>query len=100
MNELARQAARLQRKMDEVRDRLKDHELSEKSAGGRVTVTVTCEGVVRHIDVAESFLAEEGLEMMLDAIVAATNKALAAADRHVETELAKVTGGVTVPGLT
>lgn len=100
MNELVRQAARMQRKMDEVRAALKDFEMTAESAGGKVTVTVTCEGSVRRIDVAESFLADEGLEMTLDAIVATTNKALAEADQHVEAELAKVTGGVKVPGLT
>lgn len=100
MNELMRQATRMQRKMDQARDALKDHEMSADAAGGSVHVTVTCEGKVRRIDVDETFLAAEGLELVLDSIVAATNKALTAADDHVDAELAKVTKGVKVPGLT
>ncbi len=95
-----RQATRMQRKMDKAREALKDHEMSANTAGGRVQVTVTCEGKVRRIDVEEAFLAEEGLELMLDSVVAATNNALEAADNHVDAEMAKVTKGVKAPGLT
>ena len=100
MNELMRQAARMQRKMDKVRDDLKDHEMSADAASGKVNVTVSCDGKVRSIQVDPTFLAEEGLELVLDTIVAAANKALDAADKHVEAEMAKVTGGLKIPGLT
>jgi DNA-binding YbaB/EbfC family protein len=99
MNELMRQAARLQRKMDKVREDLKDHEVVGTTAGGKVSVTVTCEGKIRSIHVDPEFFAGEGLELALDGIVAAANNALGAADAHVEAELAKVTGGIKVPGL-
>ena len=95
-----RQAARMQRKMDQVRDKLRDHEMSAGSAGGKVEVTVSCEGKLRRIDIDEAFLAEEGLELTLDSVIAAANSALEIADTHVEAELAKVTGGLKVPGLT
>lgn len=94
-----RQAARMQRRIDEAREALKDHEMSAETAGGRVSVTVTCEGKVRRIEVDDAFISEEGLELTLDTIVVATNKALDCADRHVETELAKVTKGVQLPGV-
>ncbi len=95
-----RQAARMQRKMDQAREKLKDVEMSSSSAGGKVEVTVSCEGKVRKVDVDEAFLAEEGLEMTMDSVVAAVNSALEKADKHVEAEMAKVTGGVKIPGLT
>ena len=100
MNELMRQAARMQRKMEKRREALKDHEMSASSAGGKVKVTVTCEGKVRQIELDEAFLAEEGLEMALDSVVAAANSALDKADKHVEAEMAKITGGIKIPGLT
>jgi DNA-binding YbaB/EbfC family protein len=100
MNELMRQASRLRRKMDQVRDELKDKELSATSAGGKVSVTVTCEGKLRAIAVDPEFLACEGLELTLDGVVAAANAALAAAEAHVEAEMSKVTGGIHIPGIT
>ena len=99
MGELVAQAQRMRRKMDKVREQLKDKEMTATVAGGKVTVIVTCEGKVRRIDLDPEFLAEEGLEMALDSIVAAANNALSAADEHVEAELSKVTGGVKIPGM-
>ncbi|MBI4956673.1 MAG: YbaB/EbfC family nucleoid-associated protein [Myxococcales bacterium] len=99
MNELMRQAARMQRKMDQVREDLKDHEMSARAAGDKVEVTVTCEGKLRRIALDPEFLAKEGLEMALDSVVAAANAALEAADKHVSSELGKVTGGIKLPGM-
>jgi DNA-binding YbaB/EbfC family protein len=99
MNELVRQAARMQRKIDQVKDGLKDREVSAGAAGDKVTVTVSCEGKLRKIVVDPEFLAGEGLEMALDAIVAAGNSALDAADKLVDAEISKVTGGIKLPGM-
>jgi nucleoid-associated protein EbfC len=99
MNELVRQAARMQRKIDQVKAGLKDHEVAANAADEKVSVTVTCEGKLRKVVIDPEFLAKEGLEMALDAVVAATNSALEQADKHVEAEIAKVTGGLKIPGL-
>jgi DNA-binding YbaB/EbfC family protein len=99
MSELLRQAERVRRKIDQVRAGLKDHEMSATSANDKVRVTVTCEGKVRSIHLEPGFLETEGSELALDAIIAATNAALDAADKHVDAEIAKVTGGVKIPGL-
>jgi hypothetical protein len=99
MNELVRQAARMQRKIDQVKAGLKDHEMVATSASDKVAVTVTCEGKIRKVTIDPEFLAKEGLEMALDAVVAAANSALEQADKHVEAEITKVTGGIQIPGL-
>ncbi len=99
MNELVRQAARMQRKIDQVKAGLKDHEISSTAASEKVSVTVTCEGKVRKISIDPEFLAAEGIDMALDAVTAAANAALEQADKHVEAEIAKVTGGVKIPGM-
>jgi len=99
MNELVRQAARMQRKIEDVKKGLKDKEISATSAGDKVTVVVTCEGKVRSIKIDPEFLAAEGIEMALDATVAATNSALETADKLVEAEVSKVSGGMKIPGM-
>jgi hypothetical protein len=98
-NELMRQAARLQRKIEDTKKSLKDKELTGSSAGDKVSVVVTCEGKVRSIKIDPEFLAAEGIDMALDAAVAATNSALEAADKLVEAEISKVTGGIKIPGM-
>jgi hypothetical protein len=99
MSELMRQAARMQRKIDQVKDEIKSRELTAGAAGDKVKVTATCEGKISRIEVDAAFLASEGLEMTCDAIAAAVNAALAQADKLVEDEVAKVTGGVKLPNL-
>jgi DNA-binding YbaB/EbfC family protein len=99
MNELVRQASRRQRKIDDAKKSIKDKEVTGTAAGDKVTVVVTCEGKMRSIAIDPAFLASEGLEMALDAVVAASNTALEAADKLVETEINKVTGGVKIPGM-
>lgn len=98
MNELMRQAARMQRKIDERKAQLKDDEVSASAAGDKVKVVVTCEGKVRAITVDPDFLKED-VELAMDSIVAATNAALEDADKKVEAELAKITGGLKIPGM-
>lgn len=99
MNELMRQAARMQRKIEQVKDQIKDREVTGVAAGEKIKVVATYEGKVRSIDIDAEFLAAEGLPMALDAVVAATNSALEQADKAVEEEIAKVTGGLKIPGL-
>jgi hypothetical protein len=99
MNELVRQAARMQRKIDDVKKGLKDKEVTASSAGDKVSVVVSCEGKLKAIKIDPEFLAAEGLEMALDAAIVAANNALEAADKLVEGEVSKVTGGVKIPGM-
>jgi nucleoid-associated protein EbfC len=99
MNELVRQAARMQRKIDDVKARVKDQEVSATAGSDKVSVTVTCEGKIRKITIDPEFLASEGLEMSLDMVVAAANSALEQADKLVESEVSKVTGGLKIPGV-
>jgi hypothetical protein len=100
MDELMRQAARMQRRIERTREDLKDKELSSSTAGGRVTVTVTLGGRLRAIEVDPELVASEGLELALDSVVGAANQALEAASKQLEAEVDKVTGGLRVPGLT
>jgi nucleoid-associated protein EbfC len=99
MNELMRQAARMQRKIEEAKAKIKDDEVDGAAGGDKVKVTVTCEGKVKRITIDPELLASEGIEMALDMVVAATNNALEAADKVVEVEINKITGGVKIPGL-
>jgi DNA-binding protein YbaB len=89
----------MQKKVDQVREQLRDREVSAELAGGKVRVTVTCAGQLRQVHVDPSLLQEEGLEMTLDLVVTAANKALDEADRTVDSEITQATGGLRIPGI-
>ncbi len=97
--EMMRQAARMQRKMEELKEELKDREVSTTGVGDKIKATVTCDGRVRSIEVDPEFFEEEGLEMTLDAVTATVNSALELADKTAQGEMEGVTGGLKLPGL-
>ncbi|HQY64923.1 MAG: YbaB/EbfC family nucleoid-associated protein [Myxococcales bacterium] len=99
MTELMRQAARIQRKIDQTKEELKDKEVVFSSAGDKVKATATFGGKVARIEVDPEFLAAEGLDLTLDAVCAAVNGAIDVADKAMAAELEKATGGVKIPGL-
>ncbi|HEY4016332.1 MAG TPA: YbaB/EbfC family nucleoid-associated protein [Polyangiaceae bacterium] len=99
MNELMRQAARMQRKLDQAKGELKDREIVVEGLGGKVKVTVTLGRSVKRIDIDKATLATEETDLVLDGVCAAVNQAIELADKQMEAELEKVTGGVKIPGL-
>lgn len=99
MNELMRQAARLQRKIDETKKSLADKEVEATAVGDKVKVTVTYARKVSKIEIDPEFLKSEGLELALDGVVAAVNTGLEQAEKAMEAELEKVTGGMKIPGM-
>lgn len=99
MNELMRQAARLQRKIDETKKTLADKEVTATAVGDKVKVTCTYGRKVSKIEIDPEFLKSEGIELALDSACAAINTALEKAEKDMEAELAKVTGGVKIPGM-
>ncbi len=99
MNELMRQAARMQRKIDQAKSELKEREITVEGLGGKVKVTVSLGRSVKRIDIDKATLQSEDLELVLDGVCAALNQGIEQADKQMETELDKVTGGVKIPGV-
>ena len=99
MNELMRQAARVQRKIEQTKKELADKEVVATAVGDKVKATVTYTRKVTRVEIDPEFLKSEGLELTLDSVCAAVNAALDQADKAMEAELEKVTGGVKLPGL-
>jgi DNA-binding YbaB/EbfC family protein len=99
MNELMRQAARMQRKIDQAKGELKDRELNVDGLGGKVKVVVTLGRTVKQISIDKGLLETEDLELVLDGVCAAVNQGIEQADKQMEAELDKVTGGVRIPGV-
>ncbi len=99
MNELMRQAARMQRKIDQAKAELKDREIALEGLGGKVKVTVTLGRSVKRIEIDKEALKSEDTDLVLDGVCAAINQGIEQADKQMEAELEKVTGGVKIPGM-
>jgi DNA-binding YbaB/EbfC family protein len=99
MNELMRQAARMQRKIDQAKTELKDRELVLDGLGGKVKVVVTLGRSVKRIEIDKEALKTEETDLLLDGVCATINQGIEQADKQMEAELEKVTGGVKIPGM-
>jgi len=99
MGELMRQAGRVQRKVEKRREKLKGETFEATAGNGKVTAVANGIPELVEIRVDKALFEEEDLEMVQDLLVAAANAALTKAREHVEAEIEKITGGLTIPGL-
>lgn len=99
MNELMRQASRLQRKVEKRKEELKDEVMEATSGNGQIKVKVNGAQELLSIEIEPELITNEELAMVQDMIVATTNAALNKSKDKVEEELNKVTGGMQIPGL-
>ncbi len=94
MNNLMKQAQRMQRQMEEGQKELETKEFTASAGGGAVEVTVSGKKEVLKVKLTEEVVDPEDIEMLQDLIIAATNEALKQADEANEAMMGKMTGGL------
>ena len=94
MNNLMKQAQRMQRQMEESQKELETKEFSAKAGGGAVEVTVTGKKEIVKVVLSQDVVDPDDVEMLQDLIVAATNEALRMADEASTSMMSKMTGGL------
>lgn len=94
MNNLMKQAQRMQRQMEEGQKELETKEFTAKAGGGAVEVTVSGKKEVVSVKLSEEVVDPDDIEMLQDLIVAATNEALRQADEASVALMGKMTGGL------
>lgn len=94
MNNLMKQAQRMQRQMEESQKELEAKEYTAAAGGGAVEVTVTGKKEVTKVKLAPEVVDPDDIEMLEDLIVAATNQALRQAEDESAAAMSKLTGGM------
>ena len=94
MNNLMRQAQKMQRQMEEGQKELEAKEFSAKAGGGAVEVTVSGKKEVLKVQLSEEVVDPDDIEMLQDLIMAATNEALRMAEEANNELMGKMTGGL------
>ncbi len=93
-------AQRMQREMERVQEQLEHVRVEASAGGGMVTAVVNGKMEVLSLRIDPSVVDPKDIGMLQDLVAAAVNQALAKAKTVAQDELAKVTGGLQVPGLT
>ena len=98
MNNLMKQAQRMQRQMEENQKALEEKEFTAKAGGGAVEVTVTGKKEITKVKLSEEVVDPDDIEMLEDLVMAATNEALRMADEANAELMNKMTGGLSLGG--
>ena len=93
MNNLMKQAQRMQRQMEEGQKELETKEFTASTGGGAVTVTVNGKKELLSIKLLEDIVDPEDIETLQDSIVAAVNEAIKQAEAANDELMGKMTGG-------
>ena len=90
MNNLMKQAQRMQRQMEENKKALEEKEFTASSGGGAVEVVVTGKKQVKTLTISPDAVDPDDVEMLQDMIIAAMGEAV----KQVDAESEKLFGGM------
>ena len=99
MQQLARQAQKLQQQMAKAQEELDAREFEATSGGGMVTAKVNGKRELLALTIKPEAVDPDDVEMLEDMVMAAVNEALRTAADTAEREMGKLTGGMGMPGL-
>ncbi len=94
-----KQAARMQQQMEQTQAELAARTVETSSGGGAVKVTAKCDGSISAIKIDPQALNPSDAQLLEDMILTAANQALGQAKEISNTEMGKVTAGMSLPGM-
>ena len=89
-----KQAAKMQRQMQEAQAQMADQIVEASSGGGAVKVTASCDGAVKSIKIDPEAVDTEDISMLEDMVLGAVNQALDKGRETQAAEMGKFTGGM------
>ncbi|MCX5832648.1 MAG: YbaB/EbfC family nucleoid-associated protein [Deltaproteobacteria bacterium] len=99
IGEMMKQAKRLQEKMGSLQKELETRTVETSAGGGMVAVVVNGKFELQSLKIDREVVNPDDLEMLEDLIVAAVNEGIRKAQEMASSEMAKLTGGLKIPGL-
>ena len=99
LNTIMQQAKQMQEKMAKIQEDLAAKTITGSSGGGMVNVTATGKGDIINVAIEDELISMGEKEMLQDLVAAATNDAIRKARELGKQEMAGLTGGMQIPGL-
>ena len=99
MNNLMKQAQKMQKRMLEIQEELASRTVEATVGGGMVTAVANGQQELVALTISPDVVDPDDVEMLEDLIVAAVNEARHQAQELMTQEMGKLTGGVKIPGL-
>ncbi len=98
-NSMIRQAQKMQENMEALTAELEQREYEISAGGGVVGVKINGKSEILHIEIKPEIVDPDDIETLQDILVAAVNEAIKKVAEIKETEMAKITGSINMPGM-
>ncbi len=100
IGKFVKQAARVQRQIEQVQAQLALRTVEASSGGGVVKAVAKCDGTVSSLKIDPQAINPGDAQLLEDLILTAANNALSQAKEISTAEMGKVTSGFSLPGVT
>jgi DNA-binding YbaB/EbfC family protein len=99
LGDMMKQVQKMQAKMEEVQKELENKRVEGTSGGGMVKVVANGKQEILEIKIDPEVVNKEDVEMLEDLVLAAVNQAREKSVEVQNDEMAKLTGGMKIPGM-
>jgi DNA-binding YbaB/EbfC family protein len=99
MQGILRQAQQMQERLARLQEELAGKTVEASAGGGMVTVVVNGRQEVVSVRIEKEVVSPEDVELLQDLVAGAVNEAISRSRKMMAEEMAKVTGGMNLPGL-
>lgn len=99
LSKMMKEAKKVQERIAKLQEELEGRIVEASAGGGAVQVKVNGKQQLVEIKIQKEAIDPDDIEMLEDMIMAAVNEGLKSAQEMVSEEMAKITGGLNIPGL-
>ena len=99
MGKMLKQAKKMEQQMAKIQSDLAEQTVEKTSGGGAVKAVASCDGVLKSIKISPEAVDPEDVELLEDMILTAVSGAIKEAKEISDTEMARVTQGLSLPGM-
>ena len=99
LGNIMNQAKMIQNRIAQIQEEMGAKSVEASSGGGMVTVTANGKQEILSIKIEPEVVNPDDVEMLQDLIIAAVNEGVRKAQEMSASEMAKITGGMQIPGL-
>ena len=96
---IMKQAKKMQERMVRLQEELGQKTVAASAGGGMVNVVVNGKFELLSLTIESEVVNPEDIDMLQDLIIAAVNEGVRKAQEMAASEMAKITGGMNIPGL-
>jgi nucleoid-associated protein EbfC len=96
---IMKQAKKMQEKMGQLQQELETKTVEAQAGGGMVRVVVNGKFEIVSLKIEKEVVNPEDIEMLQDLIIAVVNEGIRKSQEMASAEMAKITGGLNIPGM-